>query len=207
MSTAYRPPFDEDDELDRRGLYRNRGAGRGSPDAAGSPAWHAGPGWHPGWAAAACLALAAGMFAWTDALEERLANPPRPRAPIAAQPDPAAGAPPDAAAPPSARAAPPAPAEPAAAPPPASMPAAAPAGAQVPPQPAAGPAADAPPVTDAAPEAASDERIDELVGRIRGFMQNDQVEDAREALRELRELAPDYGLPDDLEELAGRQPA
>ncbi|WP_251863347.1 hypothetical protein [Achromobacter sp. Marseille-Q4962] len=186
MSTAYRPPFDEDDELDRRGLYRNRGAGRGSPDAAGSPAWHAGPGWHPGWAAAACLALAAGMFAWTDALEERLANPPRPRAPIAAQPDPA---------------------EPAAAPPPASMPAAAPAGAQVPPQPAAGPAADAPPVTDTAPEAASDERIDELVGRIRGFMQNDQVEDAREALQELRELAPDYGLPDDLEELAGRQPA
>lgn len=64
------PPFDEDDELDLRALYRKPRAG-GSPEleAAVRRAWHPGHGWHPGWAAAACAVLVAGLFAWTDMRE------------------------------------------------------------------------------------------------------------------------------------------
>ncbi|EFV87598.1 hypothetical protein HMPREF0005_03643, partial [Achromobacter xylosoxidans C54] len=70
MSIAYRPPFDEDDELDLRAVYRKPRTG-GSPelDAAVRRTWHPGHSWHPGWAAAACAALVAGLFAWTDMRE------------------------------------------------------------------------------------------------------------------------------------------
>ena len=70
MSITYRPPFDEDDELDLRALYRKPRAG-GSPelDAAVRRTWHPGRSWHPGWAAAACAALVAGLFVWTDMRE------------------------------------------------------------------------------------------------------------------------------------------
>ena len=48
MSITYRPPFDEDDELDLRALYRKPRAG-GSPqlDAAVRRTWHSGRSWHP----------------------------------------------------------------------------------------------------------------------------------------------------------------
>lgn len=64
------PPFDEDDELDLRAVYRKPRTG-GSPelDAAVRRTWHPGHSWHPGWAAAACAALVAGLFAWTDMRE------------------------------------------------------------------------------------------------------------------------------------------
>ncbi|HBL65761.1 MAG TPA: hypothetical protein DDZ58_07425, partial [Achromobacter sp.] len=70
MSITYRPPFDEDDERDLRALYRKPGPGS-SPelDAAVRRAWHPGHSWHPGWAAAACAAMVAGLFAWTDMRE------------------------------------------------------------------------------------------------------------------------------------------
>ncbi|MGE8634086.1 MAG: hypothetical protein ACN6P8_11190, partial [Achromobacter piechaudii] len=70
MSITYRPPFDEDDERDLRALYRKPRPGS-SPelDAAVRRTWHPGHSWHPGWAAAACAAMVAGLFAWTDMRE------------------------------------------------------------------------------------------------------------------------------------------
>ncbi|AHC48388.1 hypothetical protein U2261_09915 [Achromobacter xylosoxidans] len=213
MSIAYRPPFDEDDELDLRAVYRKPRTG-GSPelDAAVRRTWHPGHSWHPGWAAAACAALVAGLFAWTDMREnaemidmtpqlavsqEAEASPERAPAPRLVGTD--APAPQQAAAPEIQRAAQP-PAE---------------SQANVPPQLAtAEPAPQAAALEPAAeqtasaePVAFSDQDIEARVAHIRALMQDDQQEDAVAALRELQQGAPDLTLPDDLQELAQQNPA
>lgn len=219
MSITYRPPFDEDDELDLRALYRKPRAG-GSPEleAAVRRTWHPGHSWHPGWAAAACLAIVAGVFAWTDMRESaemadlnaQLAVPheigttaeraPAPR-PVMAAETPA----PQAALAPVQRAA----QAPVAAP--AVVPASAPVVAAAP------PAADAAPQTAAAEQPAeaatveavafSEQDIEDRVAHIRALMQDDQTDEAVTALRELQQGAPDLTLPDDLHELAQQNPA
>ncbi|WZB72182.1 hypothetical protein WJ968_11920 [Achromobacter xylosoxidans] len=63
------PPFDEDDELDLRALYRKTRSGSPELDAAVRRSWHPGHSWHPGWAAAACAFLVAGLFTWTNMRE------------------------------------------------------------------------------------------------------------------------------------------
>lgn len=215
MSITYRPPFDEDDELDLRALYRKPRAG-GSPEleAAVRRTWHPGRSWHPGWAAAACLAIVAGVFAWTDMRESaemadmnaQLAVPheigttaeraPAPRPVMAAEtPAPQAA---------------PAPVQRTAAQAPTAVPASAPE------------AAAAPQTADATPQAAaeqpaeaaatdvvafSEQDIEARVAHIRALMQDDQTDEAVAALRELQQGAPDLTLPDDLHELAQQNPA
>ncbi|WP_263911012.1 hypothetical protein [Achromobacter sp. 79A6] len=216
MSITYRPPFDEDDDLDLRALYRKPRAG-GSPEleAAVRRTWHPGRSWHPGWAAASCLAIVAGVFAWTDMRESaemadmnaQLAVPhevgtaaeraPAPR-PMMAADTPA----------------------PQPAPAPAQRAAQAPADAQA--QPAVQIAAPAPQAAEATEQAAaeqpaeaataevvafSEQDIEARVAHIRSLMQDDQQDEAVAALRELQQGAPDLTLPDDLHELAQQNPA
>lgn len=215
MSIAYRPPFDEDDELDLRALYRKPRAG-GSPEleAAVRRAWHPGHGWHPGWAAAACAVLVAGLFAWTDMRENaemadlapqlavsqeapiNIERSPAPRPILSESPAPQSA---------------PAPAQRAASTP-ADAPSAIPA-----PHPALQAATDAAPQSAAAeapagqasaePVAFSEQDVEARIAHIRALMQDDQQEDAVNALRELQQGAPDLTLPDDLQELAQQNPA
>lgn len=234
MSITYRPPFDEDDERDLRALYRKPRPGS-SPelDAAVRRAWHPGHSWHPGWAAAACAAMVAGLFAWTDMREMNDApdlntslvashdsgsSAERTSAPmalvdsrtdartdtradsrsetraesrtdsmastaaatqrvVATQGDPAAAQTASLAAAPAA------------------------------PEAAAAGTAQAGEATATNVVAFSEEDIEARVAHIRSLMQNDQQEDAVQALRELQQGAPDLTLPDDLQELAQQNPA
>lgn len=214
MSITYRPPFDEDDERDLRALYRKPGTGN-SPelDAAVRRTWHPGHSWHPGWAAAACAAMVAGLFAWTDMRESvdvpdqraQLMAPHDAGASADARPDPRLESRTDAMA-----------SKPAAAVTTQRVAAtsndAAANQAQAPVQAAATEAATAgaaQPAEAAATEvvAFSEEDIEARVAHIRSLMQNDQQNDAVQALRELQQGAPDLTLPDDLQELAQQNPA
>lgn len=210
MSITYRPPFDEDDELDLRALYRKPRAG-GSPelDAAVRRAWHPGRSWHPGWAAAACAALVAGLFAWTDMRENaemadmtpqlavshepaiNIERGPAPRSEVAEAPAPQPAS---------------APVQRAAVQTPADAPAQQ---ASVDATPAAATAAAEQPAeaVSSEPVAFSEQDIETRVAHIRALMQDDQQEEAVTALRELQQGAPDLTLPDDLQELAQQNPA
>ena len=214
MSITYRPPFDEDDELDLRALYRKPRAG-GSPelDAAVRRTWHPGRSWHPGWAAAACAALVAGLFAWTDMRESaemadmtpqlavshepaiNIERSPAPRPAVAEAPAPQPAS---------------APVQRAAVQTPADAPAAVPAQqASVEAAPAVATAAAEQPAEAASsePVALSEQDIETRVAHIRALMQDDQQDEAVTALRELQQGAPDLTLPDDLQELAQQNPA
>ena len=77
-------------------------------------------------------------------------------------------------------------------------------------------ASDTQPQAEAAPEGEaaaaepapfSDEDIEARAAHIRALMQAGQQEEAVQALRELQQGAPDLALPDDLQELADRNPA
>lgn len=227
MSITYRPPFDEDDERDLRALYRKPGPGANPElDAAVRRRWHPGHSWHPGWGAAACAVMVAGLFAWTDmreAIEDTEpqmqlvavqesenaqdassasatpASDPSPlRRVVALQQEPAVPAQPAASQPALTQPAvtqPAAPAEPA--------PAAAETAAQQSAQ-AAG--------QETAPEAQqvvafTEQDIEARVAQIRGLIVDDREEDAVQALRELQRGAPDFALPDDLQELSRQNPA
>lgn len=209
MSITYRPPFDEDDERDLRALYRKPGPGS-SPelDAAVRRAWHPGHSWHPGWAAAACAAMVAGLFAWTDMREA--ADMHEQNSPLTASHDssternPAPIALTDALSGKSATVAQRVSApqnEPAAVPP---LPAA-----TAEPQPQAAPAGVAQEGDATATEvvAFSEADIEARVAHIRQLVQDDQQADAVQALHELQQGAPDLALPDDLQELAQQNPA
>ncbi|WP_454674600.1 hypothetical protein [Achromobacter pestifer] len=213
MSITYRPPFDEDDERDLRALYRKPRPGT-SPelDAAVRRSWHPGHSWHPGWAAAACAAMVAGLFAWTDmresadmqdlnaqlvaphevgtsaerspaptaltdALTDKPASPAVTQRVVAPQNDAASSQPPAA---------------------PATSEAAAPATAETAQQ------GDA---TATEVVAFSEQDIEARVAHIRSLVQDDQQDEAVQALRELQQGAPDLTLPDDLQELAQQNPA
>lgn len=222
MSITYRPPFDEDDDRELRALYRKPGPGANPElDAAVRRRWHPGHSWHPGWGAAACAMMVAGLFAWTDmreAIED--AEPPMQlvavQAKEAAQETPSATATPSGDAPPLRRvvALQQEPAVPA--PPAATQPAvAAPTGAASP-APAAAETAAQEPAQAAAQEspaqaqqvvAFTEQDIEARVAQIRGLIVDDREEDAVQALRELQTGAPDFALPDDLQELSRQNPA
>lgn len=227
MSTTYRPPYDEDDELDLRGVYRKlpRQEANAENDGRARRAWRdyrgprsAGQSWHPGWSVAACLSMVVILFVWTDMREgvdepERSpdsVNVPRmaadtqapPVAPVAVSVTPSA---------------------------PLALINVAPS--QLPPvaqQTVATPATEAVPATQAQPadtsstvqataseqtatpaEATvlSEEDIDARVAHIRQLMQDNHEEDAQHALTELQQAAPDFSLPEDLEALAQKTPA
>lgn len=217
MSITYRPPFDEDDERDLRALYRKPRPGS-SPelDAAVRRTWHPGHSWHPGWAAAACAAMVAGLFAWTDMRES--AEAPELNAQLVAPHEVGTSA--------------------ERSPPPAALTdalagkSAAPAvtqrvsvstsasgstpeatqsqAVQVAPAPQAAAATSTEQPAEATATdvvAFSEEDIEARVAHIRSLMQNDQQDDAVQALRELQQGAPDLTLPDDLQELAQQNPA
>lgn len=204
MSITYRPPFDEDDERDLRALYRKPGPGNTPElDAAVRRSWHAGHSWHPGWAAAACAAMVAGLFAWTDMREsadmadmnaqltaphEASTSAERSTAPAAVLTDAMAVK----------------------QSPPITQRVAAPAVEAAPSQ--AAPTADAgaaQPGEATATEvvAFSEQDVEARVAHIRALMQDDQQDEAVAALRELQQGAPDLTLPDDLQELAQQNPA
>ena len=201
------PPFDEDDELDLRALYRKTRSGSPELDAAVRRSWHPGHSWHPGWAAAACAFLVAGLFTWTNMRENADAPDSNPIAQLMAPSE--SGTDQDR----------PAAAESTAAQPqeaPAVQRRAARAGVRI----AATtgrPAAEASAPGAAQPEAAaqepaqaqaalSDEEIESRLAHIRSLMQDDQQEDAAHALQ-LRQAVPDLTVPDDLQELAQQHPA
>lgn len=191
MSITYRPPFDEDDELDLRALYRKPRAG-GSPelDAAVRRTWHPGRSRHSGWAAAACAALVAGLFAWTDMRESAEMTDATPQ--LAASPEPAISIERNPAPQPAV-----APVQRAAVQTPADAPAAVPA------QQASIEAAQPAEAASSEPAAFSEQDIEARVAHIRALMQDE----AMTALRELQPGAPDLTLPDDLQELAQQNPA
>ncbi|SSW62871.1 hypothetical protein [Achromobacter agilis] len=212
MSITYRPPFDEDDERDLRALYRRPGPGS-SPelDAAVRRRWHPGHSWHPGWGAAACAAMVAGLFAWTDMREAQqdVAGPatqliaPRESGAGQDRSDPTSPVQAEA---PSAQAVPVMQRETAPqgdAPPSQAVPA------QEAPANGAQQAAEAPQGEAVAAEAApfGEQDIEARVAHIRSLMQAEQQDDAVNALRELQQGAPDLALPDDLQELADQNPA
>lgn len=217
MSITYRPPFDEDDERDLRALYRKPGPGANPElDAAVRRRWHPGHSWHPGWGAAACAVMVAGLFAWTDmreaiedtepqmqlvAVQESEAAPeaaaasPAPsndasplRRVVALQQEPAAPAQPIAAQPVVAAAPAPAASETAAQ------------------EPAASATQEAPAASQNV-VAFTEQDIEARVAQIRGLIVDDREEDAVQALRELQRGAPDFALPDDLQELSRQNPA
>lgn len=212
MSITYRPPFDEDDELDLRALYRKPRAG-GSPelDAAVRRTWHPGRSWHPGWAAAACAALVAGLFAWTDMRENAEMTDMTPQ--LAVSQEPAINIERSPAPRPAAAEAPapqPAPVQRAAVQTPADTPAAVPAQqatAEAAPATATATAEQPAEAASSEPVAFSEQDIEARVAHIRALMQDDQQEEAVTALRELQQGAPDLTLPDDLQELAQQNPA
>ncbi|WP_217617507.1 hypothetical protein [Achromobacter sp. GbtcB20] len=225
MSITYRPPFDEDDERDLRALYRKPGPGANPElDAAVRRRWHPGHSWHPGWGAAACAVMVAGLFAWTDMREAIDDTEPQMQL-VAVQ---ANEATPEAASTPATPAsdAPPlrrvvalqqepaVPAQPATAQPAVAVVAAAPAPA------AAETAATVTAAQEAVPAAAqeapaesqqvaafTEQDIEARVAQIRGLIVDDREEDAVHALRELQRGAPDFTLPDDLQELSRQNPA
>ncbi|MFD4840572.1 hypothetical protein ACFWP0_23960 [Achromobacter sp. NPDC058515] len=209
MSITYRPPFDEDDERELRALYRKPGPGT-SPelDAAVRRSWHPGHSWHPGWGAAACAAMVVGLFAWTDmresadlsdinaqliAPQESDGSPERASAPepVLTDAQPAAPVMQRVVAPQ---------AEPAASQPPAAEPA----------SPAAPEAAAAETAQGEAAQvevvAYTEQEIGARVAQIRTLIVDDREEEAVQALRELQQGAPDFALPDDLQELARQNP-
>ncbi|MDH0093007.1 hypothetical protein N7373_16255 [Achromobacter mucicolens] len=225
MSITYRPPFDEDDERDLRALYRKPGPGANPElDAAVRRRWHPGHSWHPGWGAAACAVMVAGLFAWTGMREAIDDTEPQMQlvavqANEAKQEAAAASAAPASDAPPLRRVValqpePAVPAQPAAAQPAMAVTAAAPAPA------AAETAATETAAQEAAPAAAqeapaesqqvaafTEQDIEARVAQIRGLIVDDREEDAVHALRELQRGAPDFALPDDLQELSRQNPA
>jgi hypothetical protein len=228
MSITYRPPFDEDDERDLRALYRKPGPGANPElDAAVRRRWHPGHSWHPGWGAAACAVMVAGLFAWTDMREAIDDTEPQMelvavQANEATQEAASASAAPASDAPPLRRVValqqePAVPAQPAAAQPAMAVTAAAPAA----PAPAAAETAAAETAAqEAAPAAAqeapaesqqvaafTEQDIEARVAQIRGLIVDDREEDAVHALRELQRGAPDFALPDDLQELSRQNPA
>lgn len=228
MSITYRPPFDEDDERDLRALYRKPGPGANPElDAAVRRRWHPGHSWHPGWGAAACAVMVAGLFAWTDMREAIEDTEPQVQlvavqANEATQEAASASAAPANDAPPLRRVLalqqePAVPAQPAAAQPAVAVTAAAPAA----PAPAAAETAAAETAAQEAAPAATQEvpaesqqvaafteqDIEARVAQIRGLIVDDREEDAVQALRELQRGAPDFALPDDLQELSRQNPA
>ncbi|MEN5342725.1 hypothetical protein ABE599_03395 [Achromobacter mucicolens] len=228
MSITYRPPFDEDDERDLRALYRKPGPGANPElDAAVRRRWHPGHSWHPGWGAAACAVMVAGLFAWTDMREAIDDTEPQMQlvavqANEAKQEAASASAAPASDAPPLRRVValqqePAVPAQPAAAQPAMAVTAATPAA----PAPAAAETAAAETAAqEAAPAAAqeapaesqqvaafTEQDIEARVAQIRGLIVDDREEDAVHALRELQRGAPDFTLPDDLQELSRQNPA
>ena len=215
MSITYRPPFDEDDERDLRALYRKPGPGANPElDAAVRRRWHPGHSWHPGWGAAACAVMVAGLFAWTDMREAIDDTEPQMQL-VAVQANeatqeaasPSAAPPSDA--PPLRRVValqqePAVPAQPAAAQPAVAVTAAVPAA----PAPAAAPtAAQEAPAESQQVAAFTEQDIETRVAQIRGLIVDDREEDAVHALRELQRGAPDFALPDDLQELSRQNPA
>ncbi|WP_373979662.1 hypothetical protein LN047_16980 [Achromobacter sp. JD417] len=228
MSITYRPPFDEDDERDLRALYRKPGPGANPElDAAVRRRWHPGHSWHPGWGAAACAVMVAGLFAWTDMREAMDDTEPQMQlvavqANEATQEAASASAAPASDAPPLRRVValqqePAVPSQPAAAQPAKAVTAPAPAA----PAPAAAEtAATETAAQEAAPAAAqetpaesqqvaafTEQDIEARVAQIRGLIVDDREEDAVHALRELQRGAPDFALPDDLQELSRQNPA
>jgi len=216
MSITYRPPFDEDDERDLRALYRKPGPGANPElDAAVRRRWHPGHSWHPAWGAAACAVMVAGLFAWTDMREA--ADEPESQMQLVAvhETETAQG---DTAPPPSAaNDAPPLrrvialQPEPVAASAPAqAQPAMAPAAAVAPEAAAAEPAQAADPAPAAEMQAVvafTEQDIEARVAQIRGLIVDDREEEAVQALRQLQQGAPDFALPDDLQELSRQNPA
>ncbi|MDH0682534.1 hypothetical protein [Achromobacter animicus] len=233
MSITYRPPFDEDDERDLRALYRKPGPGANPElDAAVRRRWHPGHSWHPGWGAAACAVMVAGLFAWTDMREAIEDTEPQMQLVAVQESDAAQTAPSASAAPASdpsplrrvvaLQQEPAVPAQPAVSQPASTQPVSThPAAAQF--------AAAAAPAEPAAPETAAQESaqaaaqeapaeaqqvaafteqdIEARVAQIRGLIVDDREEDAVQALRELQRGAPDFALPDDLQELSRQNPA
>ncbi|MDR6600478.1 hypothetical protein J2732_001461 [Achromobacter deleyi] len=210
MSITYRPPFDEDDERDLRALYRKPRPGT-SPelDAAVRRTWHPGHSWHPGWAAAACAAMVAGLFAWTDMREN--ADMQEMNAQLAVPHEVSASAERSPASAVSAetlvgmQAAPVAAQRVSAAPndPPSPQPQAAP----VAPETAAAESAQQGEATATEIVAFSEQDLEARVAHIRALVQDDRQDEAVQALRELQQGAPDLTLPDDLQELAQQNPA
>ncbi|CAB3850804.1 hypothetical protein ACMU6081_14710 [Achromobacter mucicolens] len=228
MSITYRPPFDEDDERDLRALYRKPGPGANPElDAAVRRRWHPGHSWHPGWGAAACAVMVAGLFAWTDMREAIDDTEPQMQlvavqANEAKQEAAAASAAPASDAPPLRRVValqpePAVPAQPAAAQPALAVTAAAPAtpapaaaetaAAETAAQEAAPAAAQEAPAESQQVAAFTEQDIEARVAQIRGLIVDDREEDAVHALRELQRGAPDFALPDDLQELSRQNPA
>jgi len=232
MSITYRPPFDEDDERDLRALYRKPGPGANPElDAAVRRRWHPGHSWHPGWGAAACAVMVAGLFAWTDmreaiddtepqmqlvAVQESEAaqdassasatpaSDPSPlRRVVALQQEPVAPA--------QAAVMQPAVMQPNVTQPAASQPvaphSAATAAAETAAQAPAQTAAQETPAEAQQVAAFTEQDIEARVAQIRGLIVDDREEDAVQALRELQRGAPDFALPDDLQELSRQNPA
>lgn len=233
MSITYRPPFDEDDERDLRALYRKPGPGANPElDAAVRRRWHPGHSWHPGWGAAACAVMVAGLFAWTDMREAIEDTEPQMQL-VAVQESDAAQAAPSASAAPASDPSPlrrvvalqqepavpaqPAVSQPASTQPVSTHPAAAqPAAAAAPAEPAAAETVAQESAQAAAQEAPAEAQqvaafteqdIEARVAQIRGLIVDDREEDAVQALRELQRGAPDFALPDDLQELSRQNPA
>ncbi|AVJ28746.1 hypothetical protein [Achromobacter spanius] len=226
MSITYRPPFDEDDERDLRALYRKPGPGANPElDAAVRRRWHPGHSWHPGWGAAACAVMVAGLFAWTDMREAIDDTEPQMQLVAVQESDSAQDASSASATPASdpsplrrvvaLQQEPVAPAQPAVMQPPA------PQSATTSTTMAAAPAELAPAATETAAQAPAQETpaeaqqvaafteqdIEARVAQIRGLIVDDREEDAVQALRELQRGAPDFALPDDLQELSRQNPA
>ncbi|MGV2904766.1 hypothetical protein [Achromobacter sp. AGC25] len=210
MSITYRPPFDEDDERDLRALYRKPRPGT-SPelDAAVRRTWHPGHSWHPGWAAAACAAMVAGLFAWTDMREN--ADMQEMNAQLAAPHEVSASAERSPASAVSAETLVSMQAAPVAAQRVSAAPNEAPA-----PQSQAAPAVPETAAAESAQQgeatateivAFSEQDLEARVAHIRALVQDDRQDEAVQALRELQQGAPDLTLPDDLQELAQQNPA
>lgn len=210
MSITYRPPFDEDDERDLRALYRKpRPETSPELDAAVRRTWHPGHSWHPGWAAAACAAMVAGLFAWTDMREN--ADMQEMNAQLAAPHEVSASAERSPASAVSAetlvgmQAAPVAAQRVSAAP--NDTPAPQPQAAPVAPETAAAESAQQGEATATEIVAFSEQDLEARVAHIRALVQDDRQDEAVQALRELQQGAPDLTLPDDLQELAQQNPA
>jgi len=198
MSITYRPPFDEDDERDLRALYRKPGPGANPElDAAVRRRWHPGHSWHPGWGAAACAVMVAGLFAWTDMREAIDDTEPQMQL-VAVQANEAKQ---------EAAAAQPAMAVTAAAPAAPAPAAAETAATETAAQEAAPAAAQEAPAESQQVAAFTEQDIEARVAQIRGLIVDDREEDAVHALRELQRGAPDFALPDDLQELSRQNPA
>ena len=224
MSITYRPPFDEDDERDLRALYRKPGPGANPElDAAVRRRWHPGHSWHPGWGAAACAVMVAGLFAWTDMREAIDDTEPQMQL-VAVQANEATPEPtstpatPASDAPPLRRVValqqePAVPVQPAAAQPAVAVAAAAPAPAAAETAATVAAAQEAPAAAQESPAeshqvaAFTEQDIAARVAQIRGLIVDDREEDAVQALRELQRGAPDFTLPDDLQELSRQNPA